>query len=145
MVFPGPCLICLEQYEEAVGAFDLALGLDSTLAPPVWYQKGRALAELQCYEDAVRAYGRSLECDPDSTASWVNLGIALSHLGRYEEAIDACELSLALAPDDAAAWSAKGDALMGLKRYQEALESYNQVLAIEPEHGHAVQQRACPE
>ncbi|HDQ07696.1 MAG TPA: tetratricopeptide repeat protein [Methanoculleus sp.] len=103
----------------------------------IWYHKGWALSKLQKHEEAVRAYCRSLECDPDALPSWVNLGTSLNILGRFGEALDAGDLALALDSGDAHAWNMKGDAQMGMERYEEALEAYNKALSIDPEHAHA--------
>ncbi|WP_062396173.1 tetratricopeptide repeat protein [Methanogenium cariaci] len=96
-IIEGDALKDTGHYEEAVAAYDQAIACDPDNAP-VWYQKGCALDELQCYGgDAVCAYSRSLELNPDDTSAWYSLGLALICLEQYEEAVGgAFDLALGL-------------------------------------------------
>jgi tetratricopeptide (TPR) repeat protein len=97
-----------------------------------WYRKGNALFDLKRYEEALEAYEKAIELNPEDAAdAWNGKGSALEALGRYEEALEAYEKAIELNPEDAAdAWYDKGDALFDLKRYDEALEAYEKAIEL---------------
>ena len=68
---------------------------------------GSAYYQLDRIEEAVAAYRRSLEVEPNATG-YTNLGTALLVLDRDEEAADAFLKATELAPSDAVAWSNLG-------------------------------------
>ncbi len=47
------------------------------------------LSELKRYEEAIEAYEKAIEINPQYTDAWYNKGFCLSELKRYEEAIEA--------------------------------------------------------
>ncbi len=51
------------------------------------------LAELQQYKEALAAYDRSLNIDPQSSPTHNNRGRALDELQRYKEALAAYDRS----------------------------------------------------
>jgi tetratricopeptide (TPR) repeat protein len=56
-----------------------------------WNNIGVSLSYFGRYEDAVAAYERAIEIDPQHAWSWYNKGIALGKLGRDEESKEAFE------------------------------------------------------
>jgi len=44
---------------------------------------------LDRYEEALEAFNRSIEIDPDNADIWLSKGNALDKLGRHEEASEA--------------------------------------------------------
>ena len=51
-----------------------------------WNNKGSALGELGQDEEALKAFEKAIELDPDYAEAWHNKSAALIQLGRYEEA-----------------------------------------------------------
>ncbi len=51
-----------------------------------WNNKGSALGELDKGEEALKAFEKAIELDPDNAEAWCGKGGALIQLGRYEEA-----------------------------------------------------------
>lgn len=79
----------LGRYEEAIKAYDKALGIDPTLKE-AWHNKGVTLANLGRYEEAIDAFDKALEIDPTykwAKWAWYNKGSDFGCLGRYEEAM----------------------------------------------------------
>jgi len=65
--------------------------------------KGDILANLKCYEEAIKAYEEAIELDPDNALIWNNKGVTLQDLNRYEEALEAYDKAIELKPDFALA------------------------------------------
>ena len=51
------------DYEKAIACYDQAVQLNSQL-PGVWCNKGMALCRLKKYQEAIKAFDKSLELDP---------------------------------------------------------------------------------
>ncbi len=75
-------------------------------------------------EEAIVAYDRATELDPNHVSAWNNKGIALFRLKRYQDAINCYDKALALNPNHANAWYNKAKALRGLG--QTILEKANE-------------------
>lgn len=63
-----------------------------------WLDRGSALAELGCYEEAVTSYERTISLDPENWQGWKYRGVSLKELGRQEEALTSYERALELQP-----------------------------------------------
>ena len=57
------------------------------------------LVELGMFVEAVAAYDRATELEPDDAKAWNNKGDAHAELGRFEDAMAAYDRALALKPD----------------------------------------------
>ena len=78
------------------------------------------LAASQSFEEAIRAYGRVLERDPDSTSALFGKGQAQLSIGQPAAALETSEKLLLILPDDQLGASLKGAALIDLDRSDEA-------------------------
>ena len=76
--------------EPGLSAAEKALALDPTLAE-AYTAKGRALAEMGRFDEALAAQEESLRLEPDSFEVRVNVGVTCLYLGRYEDAIEHSE------------------------------------------------------
>jgi tetratricopeptide (TPR) repeat protein len=104
-----------------------------------WYKKGQELTENESYEEALNAYDRAIELDPENARIWMGKGDTRIRMGDYNEsreiyenALNITNKSLEANKQDAKGWLVKGDLLERLYRYDEALESYNRSLEIDP-------------
>ena len=93
-----------------------------------WFNEGNALSNLGRYEEAIVAYDKALEINPQYSDAWNNKGIALSYLNRYEEASEACNKAIEIDPQNSNAWNNKGNILKILGRYGEAIEAFDKAL-----------------
>jgi len=87
--------------------------------------KGAALVVLGRYEEALQAFDKAIELDPQYADAWNNKGVALYELGRYKEALQAYDKAIELDPYDADAWNDKGTVLGKLGRHYEAQVCYD--------------------
>jgi tetratricopeptide (TPR) repeat protein len=99
-------------------------GADRRRALQVRSELGLALSGLSRDAEAVEAFGRAAELEPDNGAHAHNIGAALCDLGRYEKAVEAFERSLDVGPpEDGDTLSALCDTLEFLGRDDEAREA----------------------
>lgn len=76
-----------------------------------WYGAGNESAKQGNNEDALIAYDKALEIDPNHTSAWNNKGIVLARLKRYEEAIACYDKAIETDPKYANAWYNKANTL----------------------------------
>ena len=76
-----------------------------------WYGMGNARAKEGDNEDALIAYDKALEVDPNHVSAWNNKGIILSRLEKFEEAIECYDKAIEIEPQYANAWYNKANAL----------------------------------
>jgi len=97
-----------------------------------WYERGNTLYYQKRYLEALRAYEKAIELDPNLALARNGEGTALECLGRYNEALQAQNKAIELDPNLAEAWSGKGNALEYLERYNEALRAYERAIELDP-------------
>ena len=51
-----------------------------------WIHQGRALLELEKYQEALTSFKRAIEIDPSRKEVWNDIGATLEKLGKQEEA-----------------------------------------------------------
>ncbi len=76
-----------------------------------WYSAGNESAKNGNYDDALAAYDKALEVDPNHVSAWNNKGIVLSRLKRFEESITCYDKAIEIDPKYANAWYNKANAL----------------------------------
>jgi predicted O-linked N-acetylglucosamine transferase (SPINDLY family) len=91
----GNVLQKLDQYEEAIKSYDLAIKLIPNDFE-AWSNKGNALYELKRYEDAITHHDRSISLNPNYAEAWSNKGNALYELKHYEGAIEHYKKAISL-------------------------------------------------
>lgn len=115
--------------EQAVKHFEQALKAKESAT--VWYNKGRALAELGKFREALECLDRALELDRNDPEIWINRGAMFAQLERYDEELDAYDHALELNPNYSEAWYNKSIILVSKGRVQEAIECLDQLLRID--------------
>src|SRR5207248_2135588 len=76
------------------------------------------------HDEALEAYKRATEVDPENARAWSGVGDTLEKLGRHEEALEAYKRATEVDPENAWAWGGVGDTLEKLGRHDEALDFY---------------------
>jgi putative nucleotidyltransferase with HDIG domain len=79
-----------------------------------WKNRGTSLRRLGRDEEALEAFLKAIELDPEDAAAWKNKGTTLVRLGRDEEALKAFIRAIELEPKYAGIWSNK---VAGLVRF----------------------------
>jgi tetratricopeptide (TPR) repeat protein len=91
---------------------------------------GNAFMDSGRYQDALNAFEKALEIDPENANTWGAKVVALEKLGRFQEAIDASNKATKLDPDLLDAWIHKGYLLNGLSKRQDANVVFQKVINI---------------
>lgn len=96
------------------------------------YNQGNTLYELKRYKEALSAFDKVIQLNPESAAAWNGQGKTLHELKRYKEALNAFDKAIQLSPESADAWSSRAGVLSDLQQYQSAVDSFNRALKIQP-------------
>ena len=114
-----------------------------------YYFNGNALYMLKMTvspegscEEAVKAYEKAIDLNPDDYDSWVGKGNALSMMGSRDEALEAFDKAIQMEPDNVYAWSWKGSTLNDMHKYTDALDAYNKAIQLNPELGYLWSEKA---
>lgn len=83
--------------------------------------------------EAIKAYRRALEINPDSDISRYNLGVAYIELNDYEAADKILGELLQRSPVNVMGWAAYGDLALYRLDYKTAEERYRKAFALQPE------------
>lgn len=97
-------------------------------------KKGDVYRRTGNHEDAIAAYTRSIELNPDNYLAYHNRGLSYDHLHKYKEAVNDYIKSIDLNPGYTAAYNNRGAAYHHLKEYSKALEDYSKAIVLAPEY-----------
>ena len=104
-----------------------------------WFEKGEELMVNGSTEEALAAYERAIELDPEMAEAWIGKGYAKSRLAfidkdpaGYNEPLLSFERAIELNRSQSQAWNGKATLLSMMGRYDEAVEAYDASLEIDP-------------
>jgi tetratricopeptide (TPR) repeat protein/ADP-heptose:LPS heptosyltransferase len=95
---------------------------------------GDALLHLKRYEEALKAFDKAIQFQPESAELWRSLGNALLQLNRDNEALLSYQRALQFEPRDFEAASKGGVLLHRQGRWEEALACFNICEALRPNY-----------
>jgi len=95
--------------------------------------KGYSLTELGRLDEALDAYDRAIDMQPNYAWAWARKGRTLRLLNRYDEAITCYDKALAIQPHYAWAWKGKGIVLERMGAQDQALKAYQTATEIDPD------------
>jgi tetratricopeptide (TPR) repeat protein len=150
----------LEKYDEAVASYEKAAPLGETAkndpkADPVktksllaqlYTNEGNAYLKLKKSPEAIAAFTKAAEMDPNPGIAYYNLCATQYNTGNTEGALAACDKAIAADPTKADAYFIKGSLLLGsstmdkqgkLQAPPGTAEALNKYLEIDPSGGHA--------
>jgi tetratricopeptide (TPR) repeat protein len=112
----------LEEYDEAIGAYQEALRIDddSEHAASAETNLAYALWEFGHTEEALEHAERAVEIDPRFPQAWYNRGFFLSERGLFEDAVNAFDNAIRLGMRSAEVLEEKALALEELGESEEA-------------------------
>ena len=102
-----------------------------------WNNKGLNFYDVGNFEDAVKAYNKAIEINPEKVDYWYNKGFALHALRNFSEAIEAYDKTIDMEPEKADAWYYKGLAYYNLGIFEEAMKAFDKAKEIKPEYLYA--------
>jgi tetratricopeptide (TPR) repeat protein len=104
-----------------------------------YLNQGQALTFDRQYSEALEAFEKAIELQPELAEAWFGKAKALRRAERYDEAFLAIEQAMHLTAEDVSqhyrCWHEKADVLRNLERYEEALVAYEKAIALNPNSG----------
>ena len=125
-----------KRFDEALPAFDKAIGLDADYAESYW-NKAHSHWLAGQYEEAEASARKGIEMKPDSPEAWLNLGTALVKLEKKDEAVEAWEKALALNSEFVFAWNNLGNVLREMGQLEASAEKCRKALELDPDYPQA--------
>jgi tetratricopeptide (TPR) repeat protein len=95
-----------------------------------YHKLGNSLQESGEFNDAVAAYRKAIELNPDFSWSHHSLGDVLLKLERWEDAVVAYKKAVELNPDFSWSYHNLGDVLLKLQRWEDAVAAYRCEIAL---------------
>ena len=95
-----------------------------------YHNLGNFLQESGRFDEAVAAYKKAVELNPNFSWSYHSLGDVLLKLEKWEEAVAAYKKAVELNPDFSWSYHNLGDALLKLRQWEEAAAAYRCEIAL---------------
>ncbi|MEP6486115.1 tetratricopeptide repeat protein [Microcoleus vaginatus GB2-A3] len=95
-----------------------------------YHNLGNSLQEIGRFDEAVAAYKKAIELNPNFSWSYHSLGDVLLKLEKWEEAVAAYKKAVELNPNFSWSYHNLGDALLKLQQWKEAAVAYRCEIAL---------------
>lgn len=96
-----------------------------------WFEKGYKYDRNGDYDNAIIAYSKTIELNPQSYFTFYNRGVVYSAKGQYDLAIADYSQSLAINPQYTEAYNNRGIAYAHKAQYDLAIADYTQAIALD--------------
>ena len=116
-------------------AFPVLEGMtfSEAMSVSIHLQEGSEFMNEGRYEEALEAFDKALEVNPEFVEVLSAKGGLLMELGRYEEAMSVYDKATQVEPENAMLLNKKGEVLIELEMYEEAITAFDKALEIYPE------------
>ena len=95
-----------------------------------YHDLGNSLQESGRFDEAVAAYKKAVELNPNFSWSYHSLGDVLLKIEKWDEAVAAYKKAVELNPDFSWSYHNLGDALLKLRQWEEAAAAYRCEIAL---------------
>ncbi|MDB9529479.1 tetratricopeptide repeat protein [Oscillatoria sp. CS-180] len=95
-----------------------------------YLKEGNAFFFESRYDDALAAYDRAIQLNPELYEAWFTKASTLMLLQRYEEATNTYQFATQLKPESYDAWVGQGTALTKAHNYEGAIAAFNEAIAL---------------
>jgi|GEM_PF-1649339 len=107
------------------------------------FEKGVFLLKQQQYDEAIAAFSKALEAEPDDFETYHNRGVAWFYKGEYDKAIADYTHALEVNPNRAETYHNRGGAWFYKSGYDQAISDYTRGLEIAPDDSEAHNNRGA--
>jgi tetratricopeptide (TPR) repeat protein len=97
-----------------------------------WFERGFAFDNANKYVEAIEAYNRAIEINPEFAEAFFDRGGIYQSLGSYQLALNDYDRSIELNPDFAEAYDKRGGTYCDLGSYRRAIDDYTKVVEMKP-------------
>lgn len=101
-----------------------------------WYEKGFWLEKGGNNQEALSAFDKAIELDPQMHMAYINKCLILLSAQKYDEAIEVMNKTLELTPDNINVWYLKASILRQLGKNEEALKMFDKVTNLDPKNSY---------
>ncbi len=115
----------------ATGVLVPAVGLSAEENARFWLLQGNELSQKGEYREAVQAFQKAIQKDPDSEIGYLSLGNAQYKLGAYEDATDTFRHGIKINPNNSTALFYLGLSLVQQKKYAESIPYFKKAGALD--------------
>lgn len=105
---------------------------NKTAAENARYQ-GNEYMKAKEFEEAVNAYGRSINLNPKEPATYCNRAMAYLKLKNYARCIEDADKTLEIEPEYVKAFHRRGKAYLATKKYELAIRDFQFILEKNPD------------
>jgi tetratricopeptide (TPR) repeat protein len=95
-----------------------------------YHKLGNSLQSSGQFDDAIVAYKKAIELNPNFSWYYHSLGDVLQKLERWEDAVAAYRKAVELNPDFSWSYHNLGDALLKLRQWEQAAAAYRSEIAL---------------
>ena len=120
----------LSRFDEAIEAYDAALGIEPGNVAILNYKKTSVVAKGVA-EEIIEVCDSILRVAPSDKPALMDKAFALERLGRLAEANDTYSMALAVDDRDKELHNRKGLVLIGLGRYADAVVEFDRTFALD--------------
>ncbi len=106
-----------------------------------WLKEGFSLAANGSYEQALEAYDKSIQIDPNNELAWINKANVFLILNKTNDAIASYQKALYITnqtreadPKNATLWSTKGLLLHNVGNYEESVRAFDNATNVDPNY-----------
>ena len=102
-----------------------------------WIEKGTVFYNGKKYKDAIFAFSKAIELEPNTFISYNGRGLSYEYNNNHREAIEDFNIALKFAPDNqwkSLVLSNRSMPHIRLGNYDEAMKDCNQAIALDPEN-----------
>ena len=106
-------------------------------------QKGNFLMMLKQIDEALKAYSRVIDLDPNDAAAYNNRGVAYHRKGKLDLAVKDYNIAIKLNPDDANAYSNRSNVYREMGEFNRAIDDANTAIKLNPNFTEAYSNRGA--
>jgi tetratricopeptide (TPR) repeat protein len=133
----APLYAARGEFEKAIATFKqiievAAVVKDKSRQSGSYHGIGNVYSDLRQFDEAIAAYQKAIELDPNLAYPHNGLGNVYQQNGRYPEAIAAYQKAIELDPNNALSHNGLGNVYSDNGRYPEAIAAYQKAIELDP-------------